>query len=873
VLAVSLLALGALVVILAGACGGGPATATPRPEPTETPAAVVETQAPATTAWDRIKAAGIIRVGTSSGYPPFEYYAESGDLDGFDIGLMDAIGDQLGLVIQYKDWSEVAGRDPAEALLEALNNGEIDVAISHIVRTDERAQYMDFSQVYYTDRPAALMAESSNFQLAELKDLVKYKVAVQNGSIYETKMKAMLEEAGLFPLDYVRAYVDADGAVEALKAGEVDLALMHNQAALAYVEEGGVKEAGVAKDPLYLAIALPLGESALKAHIDDAIKALGNDGTIEDLSEEYMGTRELEPTPTAAPTTAPKPTSTPKPVQPGECSNRMELVKDTAVTNVQAGKPFTKVWQVKNTGTCTWDKNYKLVFQSGDKMNGAPLAVAAAVKPNATYEFKLQLTAPAAAGTYTGLWQMVDPKGTFFGEKLKVSIQVAPPPTLTPTPTPIPNANIEFKADPATIKPGQTSTLRWKVQHVDSYWVFPEWDAKNYKNWPQQGDTGDKVVKPGQTETWVLRALLSDDKSTVDTKQTITVLPPDPQAPVITRFTANSLNPSDPPGQIWLGEVVRIYWETEGQVDRVVLYANAEKIYQGTMTDGSWDHQPTAEGTVAYQLEVEGAGKVVPSNPVYIAVVKPALPPPSPTPTEEPQPPAPVIDFFDVQPRNLEKGGSVTISWRASGGTMSVRVVCNDSEIYAGSKLDHAIPNGPLDEARPYNYVLEATNAAGVTVSNGPIQVLVSEPAPPPPTDTPVPPPPTDTPVPPPPEFQLPGTNWIVGAMFDGGGNMIPLVQGREPTLFFLQNGRLEGNTGCRDYEADYQAGGGGLAILNLVPQGPECADQPDVAAQEQIFLDTLPMVASYEYEEGSGQLLLRGNTGQILMRLDPTQR
>ena len=47
--------------------------------------------------WSSIQATGKIVVGTSADYPPFEYYDSQFQLTGFDIALMNAIGEQLGV--------------------------------------------------------------------------------------------------------------------------------------------------------------------------------------------------------------------------------------------------------------------------------------------------------------------------------------------------------------------------------------------------------------------------------------------------------------------------------------------------------------------------------------------------------------------------------------------------------------------------------------------------------------------------------------------------------------------------------------------------------------------------------------------------------
>jgi ABC-type amino acid transport substrate-binding protein len=59
----------------------------------------VPIQTPQEDSWQVVQQAGILRVGTAADYPPFEYYNENYELDGFDIALIKQIGQKLGLQV------------------------------------------------------------------------------------------------------------------------------------------------------------------------------------------------------------------------------------------------------------------------------------------------------------------------------------------------------------------------------------------------------------------------------------------------------------------------------------------------------------------------------------------------------------------------------------------------------------------------------------------------------------------------------------------------------------------------------------------------------------------------------------------------------
>jgi uncharacterized protein YkwD len=93
---------------------------------------------------------------------------------------------------------------------------------------------------------------------------------------------------------------------------------------------------------------------------------------------------------------------------PANCIDGAVLLRDVTIqdnTPVKPNEKFTKTWEFQNTGTCPWI-NYTLVFAAGDSM-GAPLSAPVAVTvSNAKALVSVDLTAPAANGTFTGYFTL-----------------------------------------------------------------------------------------------------------------------------------------------------------------------------------------------------------------------------------------------------------------------------------------------------------------------------------------------------------------------------------------------------------------------------------------------------------------------------------
>lgn len=125
------------------------------------------------------------------------------------------------------------------------------------------------------------------------------------------------------------------------------------------------------------------------------------------------------PLPSNTPAASNTPGKTPTATTAVPC-NRAGFVDDVTIpdgTEIAPGEDFTKTWKLKNTGSCTWNSDYKLVFESGDAM-GAPAVVdfpSTTVAPNQTVNVSIDFTAPGTPGNYVSDWMLRSDTGEVFG--------------------------------------------------------------------------------------------------------------------------------------------------------------------------------------------------------------------------------------------------------------------------------------------------------------------------------------------------------------------------------------------------------------------------------------------------------------------------
>jgi hypothetical protein len=124
------------------------------------------------------------------------------------------------------------------------------------------------------------------------------------------------------------------------------------------------------------------------------------------------------PAPTNEETASPEGTTANTPTA-GVC-DRGDFVRDITIpdnTVLDPGEEFTKTWQLRNEGACTWTSEYAIVFDHGEAMGGpaSALLTSGTVPPDETVDVSVDLVAPQEPGTYQGFWKLRNQAGQVFG--------------------------------------------------------------------------------------------------------------------------------------------------------------------------------------------------------------------------------------------------------------------------------------------------------------------------------------------------------------------------------------------------------------------------------------------------------------------------
>lgn len=189
-----LLALSAamLLTVLTG-CGSSE-TAAPQDEQATEAQAEEQPAAEASTLLEQIKAKGKLVVGTEAQYAPYEFKDLDANFVGCDMWLAQQIADSLGVELEIVDMS-FAG------IIPAVQSGQVDLGIAAFTNTPERAEEIDFSNLYETSAQLLIVKTGNAYTYSTKEALAGQKVGAQKGTIQSQLIQSALPDSELFELE------------------------------------------------------------------------------------------------------------------------------------------------------------------------------------------------------------------------------------------------------------------------------------------------------------------------------------------------------------------------------------------------------------------------------------------------------------------------------------------------------------------------------------------------------------------------------------------------------------------------------------------------------------------------------------------------
>jgi polar amino acid transport system substrate-binding protein len=229
---------------------------------------------------DQIKARGELVVGTSSGYPPYEFIdiqAQGQPVIGLDIELAQKIAETIGVKLKVEDMK-------FDALLSSLPSNRIDIAIAGLNPTDERRKTMDFSDNYLSSTQQVMVRKSDAGQYKTLADFSGKKISAEKGTTQEGVGRAEIPGAEMVALK------DVPACVLELVSGKVDGMVIESVLGTMYTSTNPdlvFSDAVFAKGDKEAVVAMNKGNEDLLALVNKVIKQVTDDGSMQSWLAEY----------------------------------------------------------------------------------------------------------------------------------------------------------------------------------------------------------------------------------------------------------------------------------------------------------------------------------------------------------------------------------------------------------------------------------------------------------------------------------------------------------------------------------------------------------------------------------------------------------
>ena len=237
---------------------------------------------------DDVRHAGVLKVATFDGNPPFGFVdTKTHQLEGLDVDYARAIADRLGVTLK------LVPTNPANRM-PLLISGKVDLVLANFTISPERVQQVDFSIPYFSSGQQFIVRKGT---LTSPELLNHWRVGVDKGTVNE----AVLREK--FPKAKVIAYDDTPFAFAALRNGSVQAITQDGSKLLGLLasvpdrDQYEVSALTLSND--LIGAGIPKGEAALKKEVDNALLSLEKSGQAQKIYDKWFGPNSRTPLPRA----------------------------------------------------------------------------------------------------------------------------------------------------------------------------------------------------------------------------------------------------------------------------------------------------------------------------------------------------------------------------------------------------------------------------------------------------------------------------------------------------------------------------------------------------------------------------------------------
>jgi ABC-type amino acid transport substrate-binding protein len=223
----------------------------------------------------------VLIVGTEPTFPPFDSTDDNGNIIGFDMDLITAIGEDQGFDVEFSNLQ-------FDSLIPALQSGNIDIIAAGMNCEDEERQaQVDFSTPYYQSGLVVAVA-ADNTTINSIDDLTPdMKVAAQIGTTGAEKATSLAEEGKIKEAVILNGL---DTAMMQLVNGDVAAVINDLPVTNAYIKKqpDTIKIVGDVMNAESYAIAVQKGNTELLEKINAGMANIQANGKFDELYNQWF---------------------------------------------------------------------------------------------------------------------------------------------------------------------------------------------------------------------------------------------------------------------------------------------------------------------------------------------------------------------------------------------------------------------------------------------------------------------------------------------------------------------------------------------------------------------------------------------------------
>ena len=227
---------------------------------------------------------GVLRVGAYAAIPPFAYgYIWGESYEGFDLNMAEVLAKNLGcrLVFKSMEW---------EALVPALQSGQIDLVVGAVDEVAEWENQVAYSEPYFVPNNKIVLVRKDNTDIHGWEFLRGHTVGARLG----TRQAEMAREEGA----EVTLFRTDGEAIAALAAEGVDAVVADMPYWQFYledqVEEVLIHPVGAPREAKGYVFAMRRGNDEFRRRVNEAIEAVKEDGTYDYLFYKWFIAKDPE---------------------------------------------------------------------------------------------------------------------------------------------------------------------------------------------------------------------------------------------------------------------------------------------------------------------------------------------------------------------------------------------------------------------------------------------------------------------------------------------------------------------------------------------------------------------------------------------------